>query len=157
MHFTLKQNPLRLEHLRDFVDAYRPDGRAGRVEPERFRRFAYDELIARKLGLDLVWLRDESLEDMDNLPPPDVIAREIVEDLEAALAETGRRGQDVSEPTRHDADQAITETHRAALRRFSARAAVVGRSGTSLVAEVAAVAADADDREENGSDPRPSE
>jgi len=35
----------------------------------------------------LTWLRDESLEDMDNLPPPAVIAQEIVEDLQAALAE----------------------------------------------------------------------
>jgi len=34
-----------------------------------------------------VWLRDESLEDLENLPPPDVIAQEIVDDLEAALAE----------------------------------------------------------------------
>jgi type I restriction enzyme M protein len=40
-----------------------------------------------KVSLDLVWLRDESLEDLENLPPPDVIAQEIVEDLEAALAE----------------------------------------------------------------------
>ena len=48
----------------------------------------YDELIARdKASLDITWLRDESLEDTDNLPPPEVIAQEIVEDLEAALAE----------------------------------------------------------------------
>jgi type I restriction enzyme M protein len=32
-------------------------------------------------------LRDESLEDADNLPPPAVIAAEIAEDLEAALAQ----------------------------------------------------------------------
>ncbi len=36
-------------------------------------------------NLDITWLRDESLEDMDNLPAPEVIAREIVEDLTAAL------------------------------------------------------------------------
>jgi len=47
-----------------------------------------DELIARdKVSLDLFWLRDESLEDADNLPPPEVLAAEIAEDLEAALAE----------------------------------------------------------------------
>ena len=40
-----------------------------------------------KVSLDLIWLRDESLEDSANLPPPDVIAQEIVEDLEAALSE----------------------------------------------------------------------
>jgi len=88
-HFTLKQNPLRREHLRDFVDCYLPGkARSERVESERFKAFTYDELIARdKLNLDITWLRDESLEDLDNLPAPEIIAREIVEDLTAALAE----------------------------------------------------------------------
>jgi hypothetical protein len=36
---------------------------------------------------DIFWLKDDSLEDLANLPPPDVIAAEIVEDLEAALAQ----------------------------------------------------------------------
>ena len=59
-----------------------------RVESERFKSFTYDELIARdKANLDITWLRDESLEDLDNLPAPEIIAREIVEDLTAALAE----------------------------------------------------------------------
>jgi type I restriction enzyme M protein len=50
--------------------------------------FTYDELMQRdKVSLDITWLRDESLEDMDNLAPPEVIAQGIVEDLEAALAE----------------------------------------------------------------------
>ena len=88
MHFTLKQNPLRREHLKDFVEAFRPDDRGGRVEGERFKRFGYEALLQRdKVSLDLIWLRDESLEDMENLPPPEVIAREMMEDLEAALAE----------------------------------------------------------------------
>ena len=38
-----------------------------------------------KDSLDIFWLRDESLEEADNLPDPDVLAQEIVEDLEAAL------------------------------------------------------------------------
>ncbi len=88
MHFTLKQNPLRYEHLQAFIEAYKPESRRDRAESERFKRFSYDELVQRdKVSLDLVWLRDDSLEDMDNLPPPDVIAQEIVEDLEAALSE----------------------------------------------------------------------
>jgi len=88
MHFTLKQNPLRHEHLQDFVEAYKPENRRDRVESERFKHFSYDELIQRdKVSLDLIWLRDDSLEDMNNLPSPDVIAQEIVEDLEAALNE----------------------------------------------------------------------
>ena len=88
-HFTLKQNPLRRAHLDDFVAAYRPGRpRSEREEGERFRCFSYDELIARdKANLDISWLRDTSLEDLDDLPAPEVIAREIVEDLTAALAE----------------------------------------------------------------------
>ena len=55
---------------------------------ERFRFFTYDELMERdKANLDITWLRDETLEDLDHLPAPEVIAREIVEDLTAALAE----------------------------------------------------------------------
>jgi len=88
-HFTLKQNRLTRAHLQDFVDCYAAGKpRADRVETERFRAFSYDELIARdKVNLDITWLRDDSLEDLDNLPAPEVIAREIVEDLTAALAE----------------------------------------------------------------------
>ncbi|MDQ3162499.1 MAG: SAM-dependent DNA methyltransferase, partial [Actinomycetota bacterium] len=40
-----------------------------------------------KASLDIIWLRDDSLEDTDNLPAPSVIAQEIIEDLEAALTE----------------------------------------------------------------------
>lgn len=50
--------------------------------------FTYSELIARdKVNLDITWRHDESLDDADNLPAPEVIAREVVEDLTAALAE----------------------------------------------------------------------
>ena len=87
-HFTLKQNPLTRADLDDFVDCYRPGAIGEREETERFKRFSYDELIARdKASLDIFWLRDESLEDTDNLPAPGIIAAEIVEDLEAALEE----------------------------------------------------------------------
>ncbi|WP_223884633.1 N-6 DNA methylase [Micromonospora craniellae] len=87
--FTLKQNPLRRHHLDDFVACYLPGKpRSERVETVRFKSFTYEELLARdKANLDITWLRDQSLEDMDNLPAPEVIAREIVEDLTAALAE----------------------------------------------------------------------
>ncbi len=88
-HFTLKQNPLTRAHLDDFVDGFMPGGaRDERSESERFKSFGYDELIARdKVNLDITWLRDETLEDLDNLPAPEIIAREIVEDLTAALEE----------------------------------------------------------------------
>lgn len=88
-HFTLKQNPLRRQHLDDFVECYAPEKvRSERIESERFRSFTYAELIARdKVNFDVTWLRDESLEDTDNLPAPHLIAREIIEDLTAALVE----------------------------------------------------------------------
>lgn len=87
-HFTLKENPLRSEHLAGFIDAYSAGDRRKRRESERFRSFPYDQLLQRdKASLDVFWLRDESLEDTDNLPAPEVIAAEIVEDLEAALAQ----------------------------------------------------------------------
>ncbi|MHB8192628.1 MAG: hypothetical protein ACYDGL_05075 [Bellilinea sp.] len=51
-----------------------------------WRVFDYDELVARdKANLDIFWLRDESLEDSANLPDPDVLAREIMEELKVAL------------------------------------------------------------------------
>ena len=85
-HFTPKTNPLTRAHLDDFVSCYRADDRVQREESERFRRFTFDELTQRdKANLDIFWLRDESLEDSENLPPPDVIAEEIMEDLRAAL------------------------------------------------------------------------
>jgi type I restriction enzyme M protein len=88
MHFTLKQNPLRYEHVEDFIRAYNPENRHERTESERFKPFSYAELVQRdKVSLDLIWLRDESLEDSENLPPPAVLAEEIAEDLEAALSE----------------------------------------------------------------------
>ena len=56
------------------------------AETERFRAFSYDELIKRdKASLDIFWLKDESLEDSENLPAPEVLARDIVENLQAAL------------------------------------------------------------------------
>lgn len=88
-HFTLKQNPLRRHHLDEFVSSYLAGkDRAERVESERWKSFTYEELVARdKTNFDITWLRDESLGDTDNLPAPEVIAREIVEDLTAALTE----------------------------------------------------------------------
>jgi type I restriction enzyme M protein len=37
------------------------------------------------VNLDLFWLKDESLEDAEELPAPDVLAQEIAYDLKAAL------------------------------------------------------------------------
>ena len=85
-HFTLKTSPLTRADLDDFVSCYNAGNRLERQETERFQRFDYDELVKRdKANLDIFWLRDESMEDSASLPPPDVIAEEILEDLRAAL------------------------------------------------------------------------
>ena len=79
---------------------YNSANRHARVESERFRAFTYDELMRRdKASLDIFWLRDESLEDSDNLPAPEVIAAEIVEDLQAALDQFAQIAADLR-PTR---------------------------------------------------------
>ena len=92
-HFTLKTNPLKREDLDEFVKCYNPENRYQRQpswsekNPDgHWRAYDYEDLINRdKASLDIFWLRDESLEESDNLPDPDVLAQEIVEDLEAAL------------------------------------------------------------------------
>ncbi len=65
---------------------------------ERFRAFDYADLIARdKASLDIFWLKDESLEDTENLPDPDVLAREIADNLEAALEQFRGIAKDLEE------------------------------------------------------------
>lgn len=93
VHHTLKKNPLNIESLRDFITCYNPKNRHKRKEtwseanPEgRWRKFDYDDIIARdKTSLDISWLKDNSLADLDNLPDPNVLAAEIIENLEAGL------------------------------------------------------------------------
>ncbi len=95
--FTLKERQLTRADLDDFVARYNPANRHERTETERFRPFTYQELTARdKASLDIFWLRDKTLEDTDNLPPPHIIAAEIVEDLEAALAQFAEIAQVLS-------------------------------------------------------------
>lgn len=81
IHKTLRTKPLVHGDLDDFIRCYKE-----RQETERFRRFSYEELIKRdELNLDIFWLKEDSLEDVENLPPPEVLAAEIVDSLEAAL------------------------------------------------------------------------
>ncbi|HEY1300253.1 MAG TPA: class I SAM-dependent DNA methyltransferase [Stellaceae bacterium] len=84
--FTLKERPMARADLDDFVACYKSGRRHERVESERFRCFAHAELAVRdKVNLDIFWLKDDTLDDPDLLPPPDEIAAEIVENLEVAL------------------------------------------------------------------------
>lgn len=92
---TLKKSPMKFEDLQDFVACYKPADRRKRKEtwhPEknpdgRWRKFTYDEIVSRdKTSLDITWLKDKSLTDLDNLPDPDVLAEDIIENLEAAVS-----------------------------------------------------------------------
>ncbi|MDA0307522.1 MAG: class I SAM-dependent DNA methyltransferase [Proteobacteria bacterium] len=94
VHHTLKKKPLKLEDLKDFIKCYNPENRHDRKElwnaesapEERWRKFTYEEIIARdKTSLDIFWLKDKSLTDLDNLPEPDILAEEIIENIEAGL------------------------------------------------------------------------
>ena len=94
IHHTLKKKPLRFEDLQEFIVSYNPLNRHERKEswneatnPEgRWRKFSYEQIIARdKTSLDIFWLKDKSLADLDNLPEPDILAGEIIENLEAGL------------------------------------------------------------------------
>jgi len=86
-HFTLKTRTLKLDDLQDFIACYHPENRHERQETERFKYYRYEDLMARdKASLDIFWLKDESLANLDGLPPPDVLQQEIIDHLEAALA-----------------------------------------------------------------------
>ena len=86
-HFTLKTRQIKRDDLQDFIDYYNPQNRHERKESERFKFYLYEELIARdKASLDVFWLKDDSLDNLDDLPPPDVLQQQIIEHLEAALA-----------------------------------------------------------------------
>ncbi|MGE0772343.1 MAG: type I restriction endonuclease subunit M [Cyclobacteriaceae bacterium] len=84
---------MKFDDLQDFIKCYNPKNRNKRKEtwsdknPDgRWRKFTYEEIIARdKTSLDITWLKDKSLADLDNLPDPDTLAEEIVENLEAGL------------------------------------------------------------------------
>ena len=94
VHHTLKQKPLTYAHLEDFVACYKPENRHVR-EPTwseetsdgRWRAYSREELLQRdKASLDVFWLKDASMTDLENLPEPEVLAGEIVENLRSALA-----------------------------------------------------------------------
>ena len=64
----------------------------------RWREYKYDDMINRdKASLDIFWLKDDSLEDSENLPDPGIIAAEIVEDLEAALEQFREIAEDLEQ------------------------------------------------------------
>ena len=94
IHFTLKKNPLQLDDLKEFIACYNPSNIHHRAEtwnpdtnPEgRWRKFSYTDIVSRdKTSLDISWLKDKSLADLDKLPEPDELANDIIESIESAL------------------------------------------------------------------------
>lgn len=94
IHHTLKKKPLRFEDLQDFITCYNVQNRHERREtwhetnnPEgRWRKYSLEQIFARdKSNLDIFWLRDKSLADLENLPEPDDLAEDIIENIEAGL------------------------------------------------------------------------
>lgn len=94
IHHTPKNNPLRFESLKDFVNCYNGDNIDKRKETwneknptGRWRKYTYDEILIRdKTNFDIFWLKDNSLEDLNSLSDPDGLITEIIENMESALA-----------------------------------------------------------------------
>jgi type I restriction enzyme M protein len=84
---------MRQEHLKEFIELYNGKNINKRKETwseenaeGRWRKYTYDEIIARdKTSLDIFWLKDKNLTDLDNLPDPDILANEIIENIESGL------------------------------------------------------------------------
>ena len=93
IHFTLKQNPMTDKDLEEFIQNYNPENRHERTEtwsqdnPDgRWRKFNIEEILERdKTSLDIFWIKDKSLADLDNLPSSAILAADIIENLQNAL------------------------------------------------------------------------
>lgn len=87
---TKKERPLTREHFQEFEACYGsdPNGLSKRKatgEQGRFRAFGIKEIATRDYKLDVTWLKDESLEDSDDLPEPQDLAAEAISELEAVV------------------------------------------------------------------------
>lgn len=93
IHHTPKKNPMSMQHLEEFISLYKPENINKRKETwsdeneeGRWRKYSYDEIISRdKTSLDIFWIKDKSLTDLENLPDPDVLANEIIDNIESGL------------------------------------------------------------------------
>ena len=82
-----------MQHLEDFITFYNSENLDKRKETwseeneeGRWRKYSYEDIIARdKTSLDIFWIKDKSLTDLDNLPDPDILANEIIENIESGL------------------------------------------------------------------------
>ncbi len=91
---TKKDRPLTSQHFAEFEACYGPDpnGRAKRdpqdSKADRWRSFPISEVKDRDFKIDnLKWLKDESLDDMDEMPEPEELATDAIAELESAVEE----------------------------------------------------------------------
>lgn len=87
---TKKDRPLSDNHFEEFEKCYGadPNGQSKRKdlgEEGRFRKFHVKEVQKRDYKLDITWLKDESLDDADSLPEPQILATEAITELEAVI------------------------------------------------------------------------
>jgi type I restriction enzyme M protein len=89
---TKKSRPLALKHFAEFEQCFGvdPNGRSKRAESDssesRWRSFALDEIRDRHYKLDAFkWIRDEELDDPDDLPEPEELITGAMEELQLAL------------------------------------------------------------------------
>lgn len=84
---TKKDRPLTAAHFTEFEACYGadPNGMSTRTEGERFRCFSLEAIKERGYKLDINWIKDDSLDDADELPEPSVLATEAITELEAVV------------------------------------------------------------------------
>jgi type I restriction enzyme M protein len=87
---TKKDRPLTAQHFAEFEKSYgkNPNGlskRSDAGETGRFRKFHISEIKERGYKLDVTWLKDDSLEDADELPEPQDLAAAAITELEAVV------------------------------------------------------------------------
>jgi type I restriction enzyme M protein len=94
---TKKDRPLTPAHFAEFEACYgdNPDGKANRrpgdSKQDRWRSFHISEVKDREFKLDgFKWLRDESLEDAEDLPEPEELATDAISELEEAVGELNK-------------------------------------------------------------------
>jgi type I restriction enzyme M protein len=87
---TKKDRPLTAKYFEEFEKCYGadPNGNSKRKdqgETGRFRCFTLEDIKQRNYKLDITWLKDDSIEDADNLPEPNDLATEAITELEAVV------------------------------------------------------------------------
>lgn len=88
-NITKKDRPLTLEQFSEFIECYGkdPNGQSPRTEKaskdERWKKFDINEIKERNYKLDISWLKDDTLEDADDLPEPNELIEEALSELSA--------------------------------------------------------------------------